>query len=155
MEESSIAAESAVVPKRQVVGRRRIHAGRPIIEMVVPGSKWVKHIKTRYNNQDLNYLQFGSKIHIYLHDELDPLKFVGKKIVAQAEIWEKQMDDGTRYLYVDLMPLKNQSTAPTHKMTLVVGPVPDRYRTSHFEVIDTPTKDQGGVVLSPLKASGS
>lgn len=71
----------------------------------------------------LRFLQFapfikGGRVNIFVHNATDAM--IGKWIVASAELWNKTLEDGRSYLYIDLYPSPG-SKDPTHRMFVMSG----------------------------------
>ena len=153
--ELALGDEASSVPPRaprEVIERQKIWEGGTV-ELTVPGN--AKYHEAEIAGQNLRYLRFAhflkpGAMNIFVHAE-NPKGYLGKKVVATMELWSKILEGGQVYYYIDLRPLTGHA-APTHKLTVVQGPCPERYKTPHFTVFETPAPCVGAVVLSPLKA---
>jgi hypothetical protein len=102
-------AASAHVPA-QVIKRETLHTGSIVrIRVSVDASDG------SYPNGDeeIPFLQFcrsirGGRVNFFVHTKDFAVR--GKKITALASVHKKTLDDGREYLYVDLVPV-NDDTA--------------------------------------------
>jgi hypothetical protein len=138
---------------RKVVGRKCIWQGG-VVTLNIPAARFLAHHALKgEGGESLNYAQYGMAlrggvINVFLHDIVDPMAYAGKKVAGAIEIWEKTMEGGARYLYIDFRPA--EGSAITHKVTVVQGLCPDRYKSENFVVFETPIFGQGAIVLSAL-----
>ncbi|MFA4941233.1 MAG: hypothetical protein WC582_01370 [Patescibacteria group bacterium] len=116
----------AVKPKRAVVRRQLIDSTRNVLVEVPKTGLFVKWINEFTPDGATNpvpghyqqgvLLQDGgdSKMIVFVHYYVDTAD-LGRKICAGVDTFEKEMDDGTIYIYVDVHPCK-----PNHDDPFVV-----------------------------------
>ncbi|MDO8566615.1 MAG: hypothetical protein Q7R58_00490 [bacterium] len=100
------------------------------------------------------YLQFaqnvrGGVVNYFVHDD-EPLKFYGKKIIADVEIWQKTLADGRAFLYVDLRPQQSTDTPPTHRLVVMSVKKEDLQLQDDFVAFETPAPLVGTIVVVPI-----
>ena len=99
------------------------------------------------------YAQFtqnvkGGVVNLFVHDE-NPTLFLGKKIVADAEVWQKELKDGRKYLYVDLRPVA-AGTKPTHRLVVMSVKKEELQLQDDFITFQTPEPLVGTIVVAPV-----
>jgi hypothetical protein len=107
-------------------------------------------------NGDAKYLQFarnvkGGVVNIFVHgDGIN--QFRGEQIIAEAQVMEKTLQDGRVFIYIDLLPQREDVKA-THK--LVVMSAADVIAAPERSVsFMTPRPMEGVVILAPLDEAG-
>jgi hypothetical protein len=142
-------SESPRRPARKVIDRKRLWEGGTV-SLSVPVKRFVTHHQLEVGGEKLDYIQFGlpvrgGVINVYVHAE-NAIDYAGKKVVGMLEVWEKEMEGGARFLYLNLRPDPGVVN-PTNRLTIVQGPCPERYKTGPYH------EGQGAIVLSTIQSS--
>ena len=135
------------VVKRQLLTAGGIIVGIKIPKSAVPGVFTGEETEVRY----VNFPRFvrGGVIHFYLRlrDE-NPQQYLNKRIVAEAEVWMKELVDGRSFLYVDLYP-QAEETRPTRQIVVTADRLPANCRDRGFDIFEVLAPLRGAIIVAP------
>ncbi len=139
-------AASAHVPV-PVIAREMLHSGA-IVEMRIP----VGATEGTYpnGNEEIPFLQFchnirGGRVNFFVHTSDDALR--GKTITASATVLKKTLEDGRQYLYVDLVPVA-EDTPATHRLA-VMNKNDGSWSGDGYLTFETPAPLSGLIIFTP------
>ena len=150
---SSIEAVKAASPSAPVatiatINRRMLWNGG-IISIVVPPTAKEGEYPSPAGPQ--KFIKFpitvtGGVVNVFVHDE-EPTRLLGQRISAAAEIWQKTLADGRKFLHVDLDPVPGPIT---HRVSVMSARKEDLIFQDGFAAFDTPMPLRGMVVAAPV-----
>src|SRR3989344_3129266 len=116
----SIGAAPAASSPVAVLDRKMLWKGG-IIGMTVPSTAEEGEYPSDAGPQ--KFVRFaqnvkGGVVNFFVHDD-EPTMFLGKKIIAEVEIWEKTLADGRKFLYVDLDLTSIDVIFVTHRLAVM------------------------------------
>lgn len=139
-------AASAYVPI-PVVARETLHMGS-IVKMKVP----IGATDGTYPNGDemIPFLQFchnirGGRVNFFVHTSDSAL--LGKTITASASVLKKTLEDGREFLYVDLVPVSDD-TPITHRLA-VMSNIDGSWNSEDHLIFQTPQPLDGIIIFAP------
>ena len=92
----------------------------------------------------------GGVVNFFVHGK-KPGQLRGKKIVANAEVWQKTLADGRKYLYVNLLhPRPSSETTPTHRLVTIAVEKKGLKIDGLSIAFETPTPLTGTIVVAPI-----
>ncbi len=132
-----------------------------VVEIKVSGDAETREVTTR-EGEELRYLRFqrgirGGHINCFLHTKNAALR--GTRITARVEVWQKELEDGRRFLYLDFRQTRD---AVTHRLVVMPGK-PDEATIPEgslgFETPETSmsirfgceVQSMGTIILSPVE----
>ncbi|MEI6863893.1 MAG: hypothetical protein WCK46_00765 [Candidatus Adlerbacteria bacterium] len=143
-----------------VLDRKLLHEGS-VVQVAVPLE--ARRSTVEDAGRTIHFLQFKHNVHggilnFFVHGETaEELEaYYGDTIVARAKIWQKDMEDGRKFVYVDLLPT-SMHIAATHAIFVLYG-FNDKakrlipYAEADWTTFKTPGHLKGAVVLVPLTA---
>lgn len=130
-----------------VTARSTIWSNGEVIEIKIP--KDATPGVYEHGTTKVSYLMFarplkGGGLNFFLHTSDHSLR--GKTIRAEVVLMEKELEDGRRFFYIDLMPL-DDATPATHRLFFAnrgdFGTLP-----GDWPRFDTPTPIQASIILA-------
>lgn len=135
---------NAVAPP---VKRETVHAGGEVVSMKVPlNAREGLFPSPEGNNQYLQFAQNvrGGAVNIFVHGT-EPARFRGMRVTAKVSVLKKTLEDGRRFLHINLLPVDEPRT---HR--LAVMSESDVILEEGFVSFKTPDPLEGKIVLAPL-----
>ncbi len=141
-----------------VVRRRSLWDG-DLVTILVP--ERAKVLSFKQGDEEFSYLAFRLHIHgddfINVHVRPAGEELIGKKVKGWLSIWEKQLDDGRIYRYIDIDPVIGEDLKePVNRWFRVVPNRPDEVEIREgwmFYNVPHPTKRgeilRGAILLFP------
>ncbi len=101
----------------------------------------------------MKYVQFaqcvrGGMVNFFVHGA-NPARFREKRIIAKTTILKKTLPNGQEYLHVDLLPIDDQASRPTHRLAVMSGGREIAEREGQILFL-TPKPLGGVIVLAPV-----
>ena len=93
----------------------------------------------------------GGVVNFFVHDD-EPTRFLGKKIIAEVEIWEKTLADGRKFLYVDLDLTSIDVIFVTHRLAVMSMKKKDVLVQKGFVTCETSAPLVGVIVIAPIES---
>ncbi|MCX6820199.1 MAG: hypothetical protein NT019_02900 [Candidatus Adlerbacteria bacterium] len=144
-----------------VLKRELLHEGSSVVQIHVPLE--ARRSTVEDAGRTIHFLQFKHNVHggilnFFVHGETaeELERYYGDMVVARAKVWQKDMEDGRKFVYVDLLPT-SMHIAATHAIFVLYGfgekaksQIP--YAEADWTTFKTPGHLKGAVVLVPLTA---
>ncbi len=127
--------------------RETLHTG-PIVRMKVPaGANGGSYVK---DDEEIPFLQFcqnirGGVVNFFVHTS--DCRLLGKVVTATASVLQKTLQDGRQYLYVDLVPIADD-TPVTHRLA-VMNDIDGSWNNEDHLVFPTPEPLAGIIIFAP------
>ena len=149
---STAAASRTPVP---VLNRELLHEGA-IVKIDVPLDARKGQVEDE--GRIIHFLQIkhyvhGGIINFFVHatDAEELNKYYGDSIVAKAKIWQKDLEDGRKFIYADFLPTVADATHEIFSLH-VLNTKSQKFIPLDWISFKTPAPLTGGIVLVPLTA---
>lgn len=142
------ATPSSSTQKVAVLSRKLIYRAGEVVGINVPKSAVQRSYRS--GGQLVRYLDFyqnvkGGAINLFVHDP-NPSRFLGARIYAEVEIWEREIVGGKKNLQVNLRPTEKH---PTHRMSIVQIAADIVLQNDQRLIGGSGPHLQGGILLGP------